>query len=549
MKGALVAPLVFVALAFACAASRLGYVTPWAVSALALAAAGGTRPVSSNALSWLSLAVLGYALLVASHALFIGTAYTPAGLYLPLLLALGFIVARRFDDRGLRTAAITAIGLGALLGTWGLVQIGPTGMARAQAIFETPATYAAVLNLLLVPVLALGIAARRRAAMLAVGGLLAAGLFAADSRGGLIALAAGMGAATIFSIRANRFRWRNLGLALAMLATGWAVATALRAWPSPELPVPTGEARAESSLSRLELYSLSWNAWRERPLAGTGYLTFRHTLEQGRAQVPSYGEANETWFVHNDYMQTLQELGPLGLVALLALAWLPALVAYRRIPALRADQQPAAIAAASALTAMACHALVDFPFYIPVCLLLYGALLGLLDRQLDARRVALVPGWKSQPWYRAARTGAVLVAALILLRPVVAEAAAEWGLRKSVAGDGHGAAFWLGAARRIEPADWRYHWYAGQFWDAQAMGSSRREAANLAADAFTAGFDANPLEVRNLLGMISVHRRHRALLDSPADRGTLQAWLARAEVLAPFNREVRGERALLEIAK
>jgi O-antigen ligase len=544
MKGALVAPLVFVALAFACAASRLGYVSPWAVSALALAAAGATRPACGCAPSWLSACALGYALLVAVNAHFISPAYTPAGLYLPLLLALGFIVVRRFDDRGLLTAAVTAIGLGALLGTWGLVQIGPLGMARAQALFETPATYAAVLNLLLVPVLALGIAGRSRVAMLAVGSLLAAGLFAADSRGGLIALAAGMGAATIFSIRAKRFRWRDLGLALAMLVAGWVVATGLREWPSPEIAAPTDTARAESSLSRLELYALSWNAWRERPLAGTGYLTYRYSLEQGRAQVPSYGEANETWFVHNDYLQTLQELGPLGLAALLALAWLPALIAYRKVPALRADQQPAAIAAASALTAMACHALVDFPFYIPVCLLLYGALLGVLDRQLDEPRVAPAPDWKSRPWYRAARTGAALIGALILLRPVAAEAVAEWGLRKSVAGDGRGAAFWLGAARRIEPADWRYHWYAGQFWDAQAVGSSRREAANLAADSFTAGFDANPLEVRNLLGMISVHRRHRALLDSPADRRTFQAWLARAEGLAPFNTEVRRERAL-----
>jgi O-antigen ligase len=543
MKGALVAPLVFVALASACAASRLGYVSPWAVSALALAAAGATRPAYGYALSWLSPAALGYALLVAVNAHFISAAYTPAGLYLPLLLALGFIVARRFDDRGLRTAAITAIGLGALLGTWGLVQIGPTGMARAQALFETPATYAAVLNLLLVPVLALGIAGRSRAAIIAVGGLLAAGLFASDSRGGLIALVAGVGAATIFSIRAKRFRWRNLGLALAMLAAGWVVATGLRAWPSRELPAPTDTARAESSLSRLELYALSWSAWRERPLAGTGYLTFRYTLEQGRAQVSSYGEAKETWFVHNDYLQTLQELGPLGLAALLALTWLPALIAYRKVPALRANQQPAAIAAVSALTAMACHALVDFPFYIPVCLLLYGSLLGVLDRQLDEPRVAPAPDWKSRPLHRAARTGVVLIAGLILLRSVAAEAAAEWGLRRAAAGDGQNAAFWLGAARRIEPADWRYHWYAGQFWDAQAAESGKPEAARLAADAYAAGFAANPLESKNLVGKISVHRRHRQLLREPADPGTLQQWVAQARALAPLNPEVQRELA------
>jgi hypothetical protein len=49
--------------------------------------------------------------------------------------------------------------------------------------------------------------------------------------------------------------------------------------------------------------------------------------------------------------------------------------------------------------------------------------------------------------------------------------------------------------------------------------------------------------------MISVHRRHRQLLDSPADAGTLQAWMARAEMLAPFNRDVRRERELVGAAR
>lgn len=544
-KGSLAASLFFLSLVFASIGSVLGSVTPWALSVLAMALAGWAGAASRLAESSLSLAVLGFGLLVALNALLSSPAYTPAGLYHPLLLAVGFLAARRFVDHAMKGAAFAALGFGVFLAIWGLAQIGPLGVTRAHALFETPATYAAALNLLLLPVLAAALVGRRGALLLAAGGLLAAGLFAADSRGGLLALAAGIGAVTILGRRSGLLQRRGLGIVLALLAAGWIVAAVVRTLPAADSTVTSMEARAQSSLSRLELYALSWNAWLERPLAGTGYLTFRYTLEQGRAQVPSYGESNETWFVHNDYLQTLQELGPLGLVALLALAWLPALVAYRRIPALRADLQPAAIAATSALTAMACHALVDFPFYIPVCLLLYGALLGGLDRQLNERRVALAPNWRLRPWYRAAQTGIVLVAGLVLVRPVVAEAAAEWGLRQSAAGNGPSAAFWIGAARRIDPADWRYHWYAGQFWDAQAADAGKREAAWLAADAYAAGFDANPLEVTNLLGKISVHRRYRNLLDAPADRSTLQAWLTQAEALAPLNREVHRERELL----
>jgi len=128
---------------------------------------------------------------------------------------------------------------------------------------------------------------------------------------------------------------------------------------------------------------------------------------------------------------------------------------------------------------------------------------------------------------------------VVLLRPVAAEAAAEWGLRKSAGGEGQQAAFWLGAAERLDSSDWRYHWYAGQFWESQAADSGRREAAQLAAKAYAAGLAANPLEVKSLLGMLSVQRRFRQLLAEPADPATLQRWTDLAARLAPLNPEVR----------
>jgi O-antigen ligase len=456
----------------------------------------------------------------------------------------GFFTARRFADPLMKGAMMGALGLGASLALWGLAQIGPLGVARAHALFETPATYAALLNLLLVPMLACVLTGKRGLALAATIAVLAGAVFAADSRGGLLALAGGLGFAMILSIRTRTLHPRSIAIALALLAAGWILASAFRAMPSPVSKVaPSAGTRADSSLSRLELYALSWQAWRERPLAGTGYLTFRYTLEQGRAQVPSYGESSETWFVHNDYLQTLQELGPIGLLAFLGLTLLPPALTYRKLPSLAEEQRPAVVASASALAAMSIHAMVDFPFYVPVCLLLYGAMLGVLDRRLIGSAPAAASVSGPTPWHRPARAGAITIAAVILLRPVFAEAASEWGLRRAAAGEGQNAAFWLGAAQRLDPRDWRYHWYAGQFWDAQAIDSGKREAARLAAQAYAAGFAANPLEVRNLLGMISVNRRHRDLLDLPADEKTLRDWMAQAAALAPLSPAVRRELA------
>jgi O-antigen ligase len=490
--------------------------------------------------------------LVALDTLVVSPAYTPAGLYPPLLLAVAFAAFRSFDDRAERFAVRSILLLGAIAGIWGLVQAGPLGIARAHAFFETPATYASVMNLFLVPLLACTLVGRRGPWIPISAVLFAMALFAAGSRGGLIALVAGLGMAVVLASRAGRFDVRGLGRVAALLLGAWLVVVAIHAVPwtsagaNPAEPPNTAQDREASSISRLELYSVSLNAWRDHPIAGTGYLTFRYTLEQGRAQVPSYGTSAETWFVHNDYLQMLQELGPLGLAALIVLAWLPAWLALRRVSRLPEVSRTVVIACAAGTTAMSCHAFVDFPFYIPACLLLYGALLGALDRRIQggAFEPSTLPFLR--PVYGPTRVIFAVLAAVVLVRPLAAAASAEWGQRQQAAGDAQSAAFWLSAAPIIDPKDWRYHWYAGQFWDTQAAVFRKREAARLAAAAYAAGFDANCLEVKNLLGKISVQLRYHDLLDASANAETLQEWVAQARRLAPYDAEVQRVAALVK---
>jgi O-antigen ligase len=549
--GGLAASLFFVSLALACAGSRIGQVWPWACSALALLAAGWAAATNRAGMTRFAAAVYAFSAIAVLHTLLVSPAYTPAGLYHPLLLLLAFASFRCFDDVTERRAALVALAAGIVLAAWGLAQVA-LGVARAHALFETPATYAAVLNLLLLPLLALSLVRRRGPSLIALSLAFSAALFASASRGGLAALAAGLCMALLLAVRAGALERRRVIAPLGLLLAGWALAAGVRMLPAPDgvrEVLPSVQAQAESSSSRLELYAASWRAWQERPLAGTGYLTFRNVLERDRARVPSYGEASETWFAHNDYLQTLQELGPLGLAALLALVLLPLVATYRWLPRLPASERPPAIAAAAGLAAMAAHALVDFPFYIPACLVLYGALLGALERRIANAGTAAWEPLPMKPWGRALRAGAAALAVILFLKPVLAEASAEWGLRRYAADQAQSAAFWLETARRLEPADWRYHWYAGQFWDGTASASGSRQAAQHAHDAFAAGVQANPLDVHNLLGMIALHRRLGRLLAQPADGATRADWVARAEALAPRNPVVRRERAILQEGK
>src|SRR4026209_2256621 len=101
------------------------------------------------------------------------------------------------------------------------------------------------------------------------------------------------------------------------------------------------------------------------PLLGTGYLSFRHLLDSAVVPIVGFEEGSTTYFVHNDYLQVLLELGipglagmggkggvpavpngclrvvlelgiP-GLAGLVAMVALPAIQAWRAAPGLSAE--------------------------------------------------------------------------------------------------------------------------------------------------------------------------------------------------------------------
>lgn len=553
VKGGAAAPLLFASLAAASVASMYGAVAPAMATVALLLFAAVCGSGRAGAFTPLAAALLAYAGIVALHTVLISPAYSAAGLLHPFLLVAAFVAGRKLLLHSSREATSAFVLYCVALAAWGLLQVGPVGLARAQGPFETPATYGAAVNFALLGAAALALAGRRTGLLMAVAVLMVAALFAAGSRGAWIATAIGCAITVLLMHRIRQLEARRLALLAVVLASGWLLAFSMRAAPWPATFIvaeagtaPTETARFDSTQSRLELFAASWNAWLERPATGTGYLTFRYVLEQNRAEVPSYGAASETWVVHNDYLQALQETGPVGALALVALVVLPLVLCYRKGPRLPEESSIAAIAVTAAVAAMAAHAMVDFPFHVPVTLVLFGLFLGTLDAILYPRSsVAAARVAKRTPWARAVRAAVVVLVAVGVLRPVAAEAAAEWGMRQFLHGDGRSAALWLGIARRIEPADWRYHWYAGQFWDAQAAIARKREPARLAAEAFAAGLRANPLEVRNLLGIISVSRRYRELLDPEPRAEDFLAWLKEAAMLAPLNPAVARERALV----
>lgn len=517
----------------------------WGAAALALAALyrlGQRAPAAT----WLTAAAAGLALLIFCNGLLSSPAYTPAALYHPLLFILAFAAARRCPERLQRSLAVGALAAALVLGVWGLVAARWLGEARALAFLETPNTYAALLDLVLFPAAVWLLWGRGGRVLALLLGVLVAASLAALSRGAWIGALGGAGAALLLGRglpRPTARAWTRLGAAIVL---GVAISLALRIQlpgVGHEAPPPSAPERLESSVSRLELYALAWEAYRAHPVAGTGYLTFRYALERHRGEVPSYGADHVTYFVHDDYLQLLEETGPLGLLALAALALLPYVLARRALERLEPERKVHAVAAVAGLATMSVHALVDYPFYVPACLTLFGALLGALDRLVGAAGVGRLPVPALPALPRAARIALVLVAAFVFVQPVAAEGAAYWGRRQLGEGRTLAAAYWLQVASRLQPRDWRYHWYLGQFWQGQAFAGGGADAVRFALREFDAGLRANPLEVRSLLGRISTYRLLGQELPRPASAAQLEAWSREALAMAPLMPQVRRERA------
>lgn len=491
-------------------------------------------------MSPLSIAVGGFAAWLAISNVAFNPSYNAAAQYHAAFLVAGFVLGRRAagDSAGLllRPALVFACGLAAWA-VWQRTQ----GMMRPSAVFETPATLAAVLNLCLLPAIVCAMSFRSSRWLLAAVALIATATLLTLSRGGWLGLAAGALVAVVGARRLGtplvppRVASVNAILALAILAI----------FVGPAILSMTGDDAIRSSAARLGLYALALDSLSLRTLfPGDGYLAFYYVLEAGRADIPTYEQTN-TFFAHNDYLQVLLELGIPGLAGLLAMVLAPIVLVWRHRSALDGSARGVCVAVLGSLATMAVHACVDYPFYIPVCLLLYGAGLGVLDATFasvspksGATRAMAQPSAARRGLTAAAGT----LAAWVLVAPLGAQAAALHAERQWAAGLAQSAAYWFEAARVIEPRDWRYHWQAGEFWLVQAEIGQRRAAADLADKAFADGFSANPREARNLLGRIALHRRLGELLSHRATVGTQIAWAEEAVRLLPHDPGAHNER-------
>jgi O-antigen ligase len=175
-----------------------------------------------------------------------------------------------------------------------------------------------------------------RLVALAAAGICLLALFQTQSRGGVIALATML----VVSIAiAGRARVR--AVVMTLIVAGFAV-TYFAVFATLEARERvTSDYTEGGGAGRYDSWSIAWNIAGDHPVLGVGLANFpTEQLEYTAQSIPIelVGQILETTtVVHNSYLETLAELGPLGLAALLVAVAAPLALALR---ALRRERSP-----------------------------------------------------------------------------------------------------------------------------------------------------------------------------------------------------------------
>ncbi|MCF7965303.1 MAG: O-antigen ligase family protein [Methylobacter tundripaludum] len=508
------------------------------------------RPFS---LSWINSALIGFCLLLFTNALYLNPAYYAGGIYFPSTLLIAFIVASYRPVWLAQTGFKIFCAVIALIAVWALLQwltgwefLGGKS-ARAQALFSSTNTLATALNLGLIPVLGFYLLGRGGRAVYGLTLLLFAGLLTTQSRGGYLGLLSGILFFVTFvgqvSVAAEWRRYRAVAVGfIAVLAFfkfyAW---LGLASWSMD--PVFATLSHGDTS-NRWEIYQVAWRGLAEQLWLGIGYYNFGYYFEAHK--VPPFLD-RRIIFVHNDYLEFALETGllGLGLFLLLIIAVYGQLFKFRQ-QAMAGRRLPLILSAA-AITSMLSHALVDYPFYIPVLMAVFGAYLGIINQQLIDMGAThwQLPKMSVQHFLglRSGFIGNALMIGLVawLGLPALALGAANYSSYRLLIGDAQHALFWSGVARTLQPLTASYYWKEGIIWRDQGVAQNRPELLDKGNAVFSQGFEVNPLEVNSLLEKIALHRQYGSMLKQPASHQDIMAWINYVKSRQPNSDEAQIE--------
>jgi O-antigen ligase len=374
------------------------------------------------------------------------------GLSLPqaavlLCLPIGWLVGRALvshEKHGIRLDYLL-LGLLLILLFWGLLQGPNTVTQKPQGPFNDPNTYAALLNLLMLPFLTRYLATDLvttsrwlRTGQLALLAAVAFVAFLVSSRGAALALV--MVLPPLIWLARNQ---PNFLRKMTLLATVALVAyfAALSIGSGASVAQRLADTVQGGDPTRIMLMKSAWLMIEDHPWLGTGLGTFRLLYPQYRfAEEAGTGGG----WVHNDYLQLWLEAGlPMFLLMLGLVLWVTWAVWRTLLHGRSGDSKNALLRMGylAGIGAILLHALVNFLFFFSLVSLLVGLYLARVGEVEALPRGAesdIKPSTKNARAKRLAIGGYVFLLGYLLIGQVAVE-----GL--------------LGEARSIQRTLWKWH--------------------------------------------------------------------------------------------
>lgn len=344
--------------------------------------------------SLISLLVLGWLLwLPASLPWSMASGVSLSQAAVLLCLPLGWLVGNALRARG-QLDTLLQKGLPILLVLlliWGLLQGPNTPSGKPEGPFNDPNSYAAILNLLFLPVLARYFAADLtsqqswlRTAQLALCGGVTFVLFLISSRGATLALILVLPGLFWVSRKQNDFIRKLVLIAVALVGAYFAAYIATGGMNG------VGQRLADTIESgdpaRSMLLNSAWLMIKDHPWLGSGFGTFQLFYPQYRF-LEETGTAGG--WVHNDYLQLWQSAGLPMLLLLLGLVLWVVRTVWQCLHQ-TSEEALLRMGYLVALGAALLHALVNFLFFFALVALLMGLYLAKAGKSSPADNLIAV---------------------------------------------------------------------------------------------------------------------------------------------------------------
>jgi O-antigen ligase len=395
----------------------------------------------------LSIAVIVYIAFLVFNIFISSPSFTAKGLYFLCYFTAGFLVFSCLNKEQTEFVFKLTTGLFLLLAVWAIFQY-ITGQGyltrawpRVNAIFFTPNTFAAAINLILLPLTAVFLFSPDKRAVFFCMLFLFIVLLLTQSRGGMLAFLSGLVVIWITGRASKEYQadgksWLKLIAGLIIVFCIFSIGELARKSGKYASIIEglAGVSRLtneiKSGTERLKIYDIAWQRIKEKPFLGYGYNHFQYYQLSDQ---PLSRKGITTQFVHNDYLQIWMETGIIGLLLLLTIMVLFYLTLFRYIKS-SGQYVTLAVALLAGMTAYFTHAMVDFVMYPPVLLLMFGAYLGITNSLLagDGYRMQLFnPGRMEKRGLRFSviRAVAGVFLAAWLSQPAIAQLAFDKAMR------------------------------------------------------------------------------------------------------------------------